>query len=123
MARGAGQPFPPGERIQHVTIIERVAPMDDVNKTSYRVRYHCCGREGVLSHSTLYSLVKSSHRREHPVAGCRICHPNRRLVDLPEWSPAIPVADLRPIPPSLAPRRALLVAPPRPRPRARAARA
>ena len=123
MARGAGQPFPPGERIQHVTIIERVAPMDDVNKTRYRVRYHCCGREGVLSHGHLYGLVKSSHRREHPVAGCRICHPTRRPVDLPEWSPAIPVADLWPIPPSLAPRRALLVAPPRPRSRARAARA
>ena len=114
MPRGAGAPYPPGTRIQHVTIIERVAPAADVQKTRYLVRYHCCGREGVLSHGHLYYLLHSAHRQAQPVTGCRVCNPSRRAEEPAPVAEVIPVATLWPIPPSLAPQRAR-------RPRARRA--
>lgn len=121
MPRGPSTPYAPGTRFQHVTVIDRVAPVEDVQKTRYLVRYHCCGREGVLSHGHLYYLLHSSHRKAQPITGCRVCSPTLRAEEPAPLAEVIPVGTLWPIPPSLAPRRAL--ATPRRKSRARAARA
>lgn len=103
MPNGVGTLFAPGEVIQHVTILAVAALASDYRKVRYTVRYRCCGREGNLGHGHLYGLAHNPGRRD-PIKRCRYClgllAQARHEVPRVE---AIPVGQLWPIPPSLAP--------------------
>jgi hypothetical protein len=98
--------FDPGKRIMHVTILGIATLAENRGHTRYTVRYECCGREGNLSHGHLYGLAHSPSRQGSPIRRCRHCNNALAVGDRPAPRiPAIPVGDLWPIPPSLAPGR------------------